>query len=119
MAVNALEPIRERYPRMTWSCAYRSTHPTKGGPDRGAHGYGAAIDMQFPGYQKGEYINIAHWIASNIPHDQVLLERRGDSVWIHLGYVYLDGSQRGQHFSMNNDSRYGPVGRFKQVWPLS
>lgn len=119
MAVNALEPIREKYPRFTWSCAYRSRHPTRGGKDPGAHGYGAAIDMQFPGYDKGQYIQIAHWIASNIPHDQVLLERRGDSVWVHLGYVYKDGSQRRMDFSMNNDHRYGPVGRFKQVWPLS
>jgi len=95
LAVNVLEPLRAKYGKFGWSCGYRSVHPYKKTPDKGAHGYGAAIDINsVPGYDKKDYWKIATWIANNLKHDQVLLEKRGSSVWIHVGWVFKDGNQR-------------------------
>lgn len=117
LAVNILEPLREKYGKFGWSCAYRDTHPTKGKPDPGAHGYGAAIDLNyFPGYAKKDYWQIATWIANNLKHDQVLLEKRGSSVWIHVGWVYKNGQQRGLDGTFINDTwASGGRGRFLKI----
>lgn len=117
LAVNILEPLRAKYGKFGWSCAYRDTHPTKGGQDKGAHGYGAAIDLNFfPGYAKKDYWQIATWIANNLKHDQVLLEKRGSSVWIHVAWVYRDGNQRGLDGTFINDTwAKGGRGRFLKI----
>jgi hypothetical protein len=115
LAVNLLEPIREKYGRFTLTCAYRYRHPTRGGKDPGAHGYGAAADIQL-NIPKRQYVAAAQWMATNLRHDQILLEGRGSrSVWIHVGWVYKDGSQRAGNSdgTMYNDKfMRGGQGRF-------
>ncbi len=117
LAVNILEPLREKYGKFGWSCAYRSHHPTKGNPDKGAHGYGAAMDItSFPGYAKKDLWQIATWIANNLKHDQVLLEKRGGSLWIHVAWCYKDGNQRGLDGTFINDTwASGGRGRFLKL----
>jgi hypothetical protein len=117
LAVNVLEPLREKYGKFGWSCAYRSVHPYKKTPDKGAHGYGAAIDINsVPGYDKKDYWKIATWIANNIKHDQVLLEKRGTSVWIHVGWVFKDGNQRRVDGTFIDDTwARGGQGKFLKI----
>jgi len=112
LCVNILEPTQEKWGKLRLSCGYRSTHPHNGGNDRGAHGYGAAADIDgIGGRDKKEFIKIAKWITDNCKHDQILLEftpGNSGSGWIHVGWVYKDGKQRpGMSGTM-----IGPTGKY-------
>jgi hypothetical protein len=121
LCVNILEPTQEKWGKLKLSCAYRSHHPSRGGRDPGAHGYGAAADIEgIGGRSKKEFIKIAKWITENCKHDQILLEftpGKSGSGWIHVGWVYRDGKQRaGMSGTMVGPSgKYISKGYFKQL----
>ena len=112
LCVNILEPTQEKWGKLKLSCAYRSQHPTRGGVDKGAHGYGAAADIEgIGGRSKKEFIKIAKWITENCKHDQILLEftpGKSGSGWIHVGWVYRDGKQR----AGMSGTMVGPTGKY-------
>jgi hypothetical protein len=121
LCVNILEPTQAKWGKLKLSCAYRSHHPTRGGVDPGAHGYGAAADIEgIGGRSKKEFIKIAKWITENCKHDQILLEftpGKSGSGWIHVGWVYRDGKQRaGMSGTMVGPTgKYVSKGYFKQL----
>ena len=90
LALNAYEPIKAKYPNATITNSFRQGK-VEGGqkiPDRGQHGSGQAVDLQFRGVPAYSYIDIAKWIEQNIPYDQLLLEYRvGETVWIHVSFA--------------------------------
>jgi hypothetical protein len=112
LCVNILEPTQEKWGKLKLSCGYRSRHPSRGGADPGAHGYGAAADIEgIGGRSKKEFIKIAKWITENCKHDQILLEftpGKSGSGWIHVGWVYKDGKQR----AGMSGTMVGPTGKY-------
>ncbi len=110
LANNALDLIRDEYPTMIVTNAYR-------GKQTGSqHNIGQAADMQFPGVSKNSYIDIASWIRENVPHDQLILEYKNTGSglpWIHLSLT--DTTNRGMIFTMWNHTRYKEIGNFYQL----
>jgi hypothetical protein len=96
--LNIVEPLREKYPGFNINSGFRETDT--------AHGY-AAVDLQWPNYQdkQTKMLEIARYVATTLPHDQILLEKQSASsrtAWLHIGYKYYTGAQRGQHFSVQS-----------------
>lgn len=87
LAVNVLDPIKDRYPNMLVTNAFRA------GADQAQHGNGQAADIQLVGAKNSDYFDFAVWIKDNLPFDQLLIETSGpDRFWIHVSYV--DGANR-------------------------
>ena len=107
LAVNVLDPIREQYPNVMVTNAFRNR---SGGSQ---HNTGNAADLQFSGASKKEYYDIAIWIRENIPHDQMLLEYKNTgsgNPWIHISLK--ESGNRTQIMTFHNHRRYGEVGKF-------
>ena len=90
LALNVYEPIKAKYPNAFITNSFRQGK-VEGGqkiPDRGQHGSGQAVDLQFRGVPAHSYFDIAVWISKNIPYDQLLLEYKvGQTVWIHVSFA--------------------------------
>jgi hypothetical protein len=90
LALNCLEPIKAKYPNVQITNSFRNGEVKNGQkiPDRGQHGSGQAMDLQFRGVPAHSYFDIAVWISKNIPYDQLLLEYKvGTTVWIHVSFA--------------------------------
>ena len=112
LAVNCLDPIREKYPDMIISSGFRV------GPENSDHNIGGAADLQFKNTNFKNYKQIAEWIVANVPYKQVLLEYRFnessqklEAAWIHMSLVVSKGSVV--------RSRYASVGTFKNHSPIA
>lgn len=90
LALNILEPLRERYPGFRINSGFR--HDTMS-----AHRY-AAVDLQWPQYasNKAKMVEIANYVARSLPRcDQILLETaNGNTAWLHVGWVLWNGQKR-------------------------
>lgn len=84
LALHVYEPILDRYPNAVVTNAFRQGPP--GGTQQKQHGLGMAMDMVFPGASHKEYYNIASWIRDNIAFDQLLQEKAGSTMWIHVSH---------------------------------
>ena len=87
LAMNCLDPIKEKYPSMSVTNAFR--YPIGAAAGRSQHEIGQAADMQFNGYSKAQYYDIVLWIRDNVPHDQLLLEYKtvgSGNPWIHISF---------------------------------
>jgi len=107
LAVNVLDPIREQYPNVMVTNAFRNRSGSS------QHNTGNAADLQFSGASKKEYYDIAIWIRENIPHDQMLLEYKNTgsgNPWIHISLK--ESGNRTQIMTFHNHRRYGEVGKF-------
>jgi len=90
LALNVLEPIKAKYPNVLITNSFRQGEVKNGQkiPDKGQHGSGQAMDLQFRGLGAHSYFDIAVWISKNIPYDQLLLEYiPGKTVWIHVSFA--------------------------------
>ena len=110
LAIHVLDPIKDQYPDMIVTNAYR-------GKSTGSqHNVGEAADIQFPGVAKSEYFARVQWIRENIPHDQLILEYKNTGSglpWIHISCK--DAGNRLSIFTMYNHRRYGDTGKFYQL----
>jgi hypothetical protein len=87
LAVNVLDPIKDRYPNMLVTNAFRA------GANQAQHGNGEAADIQLQGVPASAYFDFAVWIKDNLPFDQLLIESTGPNrFWIHISY--RDGANR-------------------------
>lgn len=87
LAQNCLDPIKEKYPNVIVTNAFRKPQGTSAG--RSQHETGQAADLQFSGATKQDYYDIVLWIRDNVPHDQLLLEYKtfGTGLpWIHISF---------------------------------
>lgn len=85
LAVNVLDPIKDKYPDMTVTSGFR------GGEGTSDHQIGAAADLQFTSKSPADYYEVAQWIKNNVPHKQLLLEYQDKGngqriAWIHVAY---------------------------------
>ena len=107
LAVNCLDPIKEQYPNVMVTNAFRNRTGSS------QHNTGNAADLQFSGVSKKEYYDIAIWISENIPHDQLLLEYKNTgsgNPWIHISLK--ESGNRAQLMTFHNHRRYGDSGKF-------
>ncbi len=90
LALNILEPLREKYPGFRINSGFR--HDTMS-----AHRY-AAVDLQWPAHasNKAKMVEIANFVAKSLPRcDQILLETaNGNTAWLHVGWKLWNGQQR-------------------------
>jgi hypothetical protein len=86
LAVNCLDKIKEQYPDMVVTNAFRLDKA--GRTNVSDHGVGRAADLQFPTVSPSKYYEIVNWIAENIPYKQLLLEYGGGArnPWIHIAF---------------------------------
>lgn len=85
LAVNVLDPIKDKYPDMKVTSAFRS------GSNNSDHDIGAAADIQFESRSPAQYFEAAQWIKDNVPHKQLLLEYQDKPdgrriAWVHVAY---------------------------------
>jgi hypothetical protein len=92
LAKNVYEPIKARYPRVIVTNTFRQG-PPGAGSNQAQHGLGMAMDLVFPGYTTAQYYDIAVWIRDNVPFDQLLQEKAGSKVWIHVSHYSGNGTQ--------------------------
>jgi uncharacterized Zn-binding protein involved in type VI secretion len=92
LAKNVYEPIKARYPRVIVTNTFRQGPPGASG-NQAQHGLGMAMDLVFPGYTSQQYYDIACWIRDNVPFDQLLQEKSGSKVWIHVSHYSGNGTQ--------------------------
>jgi hypothetical protein len=92
LAKNVYEPIKARYPRVIVTNTFRQG-PPGAGSQQGQHGRGQAMDLVFPGLSTNQYYDVAVWIRDNLPFDQLLQEKAGSKIWIHVSYYGGTGIQ--------------------------
>ena len=70
LAVNALDPIKAKFPDMKINSVFRPVASTVTGSnvETSDHGLGAAADIKFTNTRFKDYRDIAQWIVQNIPH---------------------------------------------------
>ena len=90
LCVNVLEPIKRRFPQMTFTSILRKEAPA-GGAKYSQHGTGLAADMQFGGgLAAPQLYDAALWIRDNVAYDQLLLEYGTFSGtfqgWVHVSF---------------------------------
>jgi hypothetical protein len=88
LAENVLEPLRVSYPGFRINSGFRK------GTSSSQHNKGMACDLQWPGLTPAGYTDIAEWMRSNLPFDQLIFEH-GKSIWIHVSYNRTSAAQRG------------------------
>lgn len=91
LSVNCLDKIKEKYPDMVVTNAFRAPYGASAG--RSDHEIGCAADLQFTSASASDYFEIAKWIRDNVPYKQLLLEYGGGArrPWIHIA---LDGEKK-------------------------
>jgi uncharacterized Zn-binding protein involved in type VI secretion len=92
LAKNVYEPIKARYPRVIVTNTFRQGPPGAGKP-QAQHGLGMAMDLVFPGLTTNQYYDVAVWIRDNLPFDQLLQEKAGSKIWIHVSHYSGNGTQ--------------------------
>ena len=97
IAVNVIEPLKAKYPNVMITSAFRH------GSGGSQHLKGEAIDIQFSGMPSSQYFEVAKWIKTNLPHDQLLYEMKNTGTklpWIHISLTR--GRNRGQTLTFFN-----------------
>jgi uncharacterized Zn-binding protein involved in type VI secretion len=112
LAKNVYEPIKARYPRVIVTNTFRQG-PPGAGSEQGQHGRGQAVDLVFPGLSTNQYYDVAVWIRDNLPFDQLLQEKAGSKIWIHVSHY----SGTGQQVPKQNKVANMIVGRPTQFIP--
>ena len=98
LANNVYEQLIAKYPGARINSGFRTV--TSG---KSQHEKGMACDIQWSGISNAEYLERAKWIASNLTFDQMIFEH-GNSIWIHLSYNRVSGSQRKNIMTMKGGS---------------
>ena len=106
----ALDLVKDMFPHMIITSGFRRPGDAPNSSRTSKHYSGEAVDIQFPGYNRKEYLEAAKKIIGLLPaFDQVILEYQGASTtWIHIGIA--KSAQRRQVFTMNNHARHGNMG---------
>ena len=114
LAVNCLDPIKDKYPGLFLTSGFRDYVPA-GGSQTSQHMLGQAADMKFNGFSKTQYFDIVKWIGANIPHDQLMNEYLASGgCWIHISFKPNGQGNKSQNFTMYNHKRVSEFGTFKK-----
>lgn len=92
-----LEPLREAYGKpLTISSGYRcpKLNQAVGGVATSAHKVGYAADIKVKDID-GLFNFVTEWVkAKGIMFDQIFIETKGSSKWLHVGFKNQNGLQR-------------------------
>ena len=117
LAVNLIEPIREKFPGFTLNGGYDYPGAVAGSKRAGMskHFYGSAMDLQWKGDMKNFDINKdrAVWISKNLPIRACILEAAGVGIWIHV-----DGRKIKEPVYIATHSYWKEISRGSYVDPL-
>jgi hypothetical protein len=100
LARNVVDPLAAKYPGLRINCGFRKT---QNGTSQ--HEKGEAVDLQWPSITNGnlsKYMEIAGWVKSNLPFDQLILEH-GNTIWLHVS-LKKSGTNRKQVLTMYGGS---------------
>ena len=101
---NLLDPIREAWGApIIITSGYRSDALNKavGGAKTSAHRYGLAVDVVPKNMADiDEFAAFVKDYLKDKEYDQLILERKGGSRWLHIGYKSADGKQRMQNLKI-------------------
>lgn len=95
LAEKILQPLKDQFGDFSINSAFRS------GSGRSQHNRGQAVDIQNSSWSNKKYIEVAEWIADNLPNDQLIFEH-GNSIWLHISFDPAKEKQRGQLLTMLN-----------------
>lgn len=101
---NLLDPIREAWGKpIIITSGYRSDALNKavGGSKTSAHRSGLAVDVVPE--NMADFDKFAAFVKDYLKdkdYDQLILERKGGSRWLHIGYKSADGKQRTQNLKI-------------------
>lgn len=99
-----LQPLREAYGRpITITSGYRCPKLNRivGGVDTSVHMVGYAADTQAADFD-GYVAFVLSWVKHHdIAFDQLLIEKKGSTRWLHIGLRNNKGEQRGQINTIN------------------
>lgn len=114
LAENCLEPIRNLYPNMVLTSAFRRPGDVAASSKTSDHYNGQAADIVIPNLDRQGHYEAIQKIQQLIPYDQLLLEYQGtNTVWIHVSFKYT-GSKK-QIFTMRDHKRISDFGQFVLV----
>lgn len=104
LAENLLDPIREAWGEpLIITSGYRSDALNKavGGSKTSAHRFGLAVDVVPKDMAKyDEFVAFVKGFLKDKEYDQLILEKKGGSRWLHIGYKSMDGKQRMQNLKI-------------------
>ena len=111
LAENCLEPIRNLYPNMIITSAFRRPGDVANSSKTSDHYNGQAADIVIPNLDRAGHYEAIQKIQALVPYDQLLLEYQGsNTVWIHISFKYT-GSKK-QIFTMRDHKRVSDFGQF-------
>ena len=86
LAINVAEAVLAKFGPFRINSGIRNSNSTSSGLSQ--HVQGAAMDIQFAGWNYQKYWDNAAWIKDNIPYDQFIYEHSDSTglVWYHLSY---------------------------------
>ena len=98
---NVLQPLRDHLGKpVVINSGFRSqaVNMAVGGAKNSQHTKGEAADIKCKDYPYAK--EIYTWIMDNLKFDQLILERNGNAVWVHVSY--RAGKNRQQAFTSHN-----------------
>lgn len=95
LAEKILQPLEDEFGAFTINSGFRV------GSGTSQHTRGQAVDIQGAGWTPQKYMEVAEWIAENLPCDQLIFEH-GNSIWLHVSFDPSKENQRGQLLTMLN-----------------
>jgi len=111
LAENCLEPIRNLYPNMIITSAFRRPGDVAASSKTSDHYNGQAADIVIPNLDRSGHYQAIQKIQATVPYDQLLLEYQGSStVWIHISFKYTGAKK--QIFTMRDHKRVSDFGQF-------
>jgi len=114
LCVNVLDPIKERWPNMIITNAFRKPGDVSASSKVSQHYKGQAADIVLGGFSRTEHYEAIQEIQQLVPYDQLLLEYSGPTtVWIHISFITK--GIRKQHFTMRDHSRVSDFGTFTLI----
>ena len=99
---NVLQPLRDHLGKpVAINSGFRSqaVNMAVGGANNSQHMKGEAADIKCKDYPYAK--KIYAWIMDNLEFDQVILERKGKAVWVHVSFR-TNGKNRQQALTMLN-----------------
>lgn len=105
LCCKVLDPIREEFGQTIITSGYRNPHYNKsvGGSNNSQHTKGQAADFII---HNKNMKDVYKWIMDNLEYDQVIFEKVGDKIWIHISYNIINNRKQSLIFLDNTYYTY-------------
>ncbi len=105
LCCNVLDPIRQQFGQTIITSGYRNSHYNKlvGGAKNSQHTQGQAADFIIHNQNMKD---VYKWIMNNLEYDQIIFEKVGDKIWIHISYNIANNRKQSLIFLDNTYYTY-------------